>query len=344
MGAPDQPIAVMGGLVATELVDVSQDPSALDGGGRWVVSITFEGVATLAQFATWERRVPRAEEVGSWKGPNLDQWRSSLNEEQYCGAVACIREHIADGQVYQANICRTMQAPVGAGSDVVALLQLVQAGNPAPHSGALRLPEHGVHIASASPELYLRRDGDLIESRPIKGTARSPEELLAKDVAENVMIVDLVRNDLGRVCRTGSVTVPDLLTVERHPGLVHLVSTVAGQLLDGIGWAQMLEASFPPGSVTGAPKLAALELIRSVEAGPRGPYCGAFGWIDADTRRAELAVAIRTFWLERSDEGPAVAFGTGAGITWASDPGAEWRETQLKAERLLRVAAGQEVP
>jgi para-aminobenzoate synthetase component 1 len=174
-----------------------------------------------------------------------------------------------------------------------------------------------------------------VESGPIKGTGRTAADLRPKDDAENVMIVDLVRNDLGAVCRTGSVSVPALLALEEHPGLVHLVSTVRGELADGAGWPQLLAATFPPGSVTGAPKSSALRIIDEVEAAPRGPYCGAVGWVDADARSAELAVAIRTFWIR----GGALRFGTGAGITWGSDPDGEWEETQLKAERLLSVAS-----
>ncbi len=150
------------------------------------------------------------------------------------------------------------------------------------------------------------------------------------------MIVDLVRNDLSRVSVPGSVVVPSLLEVQEHPGLVHLVSYVEGVRRAGVGWPEILEATFPPGSVTGAPKIAALRLIDSVETAPREIYCGAFGWVDADTGEAELAVAIRTFWID----GAQVRFGTGAGITWGSDPRAEWRETELKAARLTRVAAG----
>jgi para-aminobenzoate synthetase component 1 len=264
-----------------------------------------------------------------------------MPRHQYEAAVEAIRGHIARGEVYQANLCRVLRAPLDPESDVVALGILLARGNPAPHGGALRLPEHGVHVASASPELYLRRRGDLLESGPIKGTAVTAADLRPKDVAENVMIVDLVRNDLGRICRPGTVTVPDLLAVEAHPGLVHLVSTVAGRLAAGVGWADILEATFPPGSVTGAPKLAALEVIGALESTRRGPYCGALGWVDADAGTAELAVAIRTFWREDGPAGLAqLCFGTGAGITWASDPAGEWRETELKAERLLGVAAG----
>jgi len=156
-----------------------------------------------------------------------------------------------------------------------------------------------------------------------------------KDRAENVMIVDLVRNDLGRVCEWGSVEVPELLTVEPHPGLHHLVSTVEGRLRDGLGWADVVDATFPPGSVTGAPKLAALESIARLEPVPRGLYCGAIGWVDADRRRGDLNVAIRTFWIE--DE--MLHFGTGGGITFGSDPAGEWAETELKAQRLLSVAS-----
>src|SRR5690606_25498869 len=158
---------------------------------------------------------------------------------------------------------------------------------------------------------------------------------LEKDRAENVMIVDLVRNDLGRVCEWGTVEVPSLMSVEEHPGLFHLVSTVRGRLRDGCGWADAIVATFAPGSVTGAPKLAALEVISRLEPEPRGPYCGAIGWVDADRAEGELNVAIRTFWIEDGE----LNLGTGGGITWDSDPDGEWRETELKARRLLAVAS-----
>ncbi len=338
------PVAVLGSWVAGDLCEVSHDPAVLDGQGRWAVAITFEGVATLARFATWQRRAPVAAEIGPWHAPDPGAWATSLSQEQYVAGVRAVRDRIARGDVYQANLCRVLRTPIDAANDVLALHGLLARGNPAPHSGALRLPTHGVHIACASPELYLRRTGQVIESRPIKGTGVVAEDLRAKDQAENVMIVDLVRNDLGRVCATGSVDVPGLLEVESHPGLVHLVSRVRGTLRPRVGWLELLAATFPPGSVTGAPKIAALGIIDELEAGPRGPYCGAFGWVDADTGRAELAVAIRTFWREDTADGASLVFGTGAGITWGSDPQAEWRETQLKAARLLQVAGDREVP
>ncbi len=205
----------------------------------------------------------------------------------------------------------------------------------APHAATLRLPSHDVHVASASPELYLRRDARRIVSRPIKGTAAHPSAFLPKDRAENVMIVDLVRNDLGRVCEVGSVAVPGLCEVEHHPGLVHLVSTVEGRLRDDVGWAELLAATFPAASITGAPKLAAMAQIAALETVPRGPYCGAMGWVDADAGTAELNVAIRTFWLADGQ----LHLGTGGAITWDSDALGEWRETDLKTRALLAVGS-----
>lgn len=216
----------------------------------------------------------RSEEVplpvpGAWRGPAPEDWTSSLDEHTYLAGVRRIREHIAAGEVYQANLCRVLSAPLpGPRADVDALTSLLARGNPAPYAGTIRLPEHGVEIATASPELFLARDGRTVESGPIKGTGRTEDDLLEKDHAENVMIVDLVRNDLGRVCAPGSVGVPDLCAVEKHPGLVHLVSTVRGRLADDAGWPELLTAAFPPGSVTGAPKSSALRIIEDLETAP----------------------------------------------------------------------------
>jgi para-aminobenzoate synthetase component 1 len=132
-----------------------------------------------------------------------------------------------------------------------------------------------------------------------------------------------------------------LCAPEQHPGLAHLVSTVSGELRQGVGWADVLSATFPPGSVSGAPKSSALRAIADLETVPRGPYCGAIGWVDADTGEAELAVGIRTFWADRDTRGQRwLRFGTGAGITWGSDPEQEWAETELKAARLIGLASG----
>lgn len=337
------PLARFGRLIATDLRDVTSDPEALDSAGFWAVVADFEGALTCARFGDVRTEPVPAPISGRWRGPAADDWTSSLDRAGYTAGVRRIREHIAAGEVYQANLCRILSAPLPdpAAADVDALTALLARGNPAPYAGTIRLPRHGVEIATASPELYLRRDGAVVESGPIKGTGRTPEDLLEKDHAENVMIVDLVRNDLGRVCATGTVSVPALCEIEAHPGLVHLVSTVRGELGPKDGWQALLEATFPPGSVTGAPKSSALKIIDALETAPRGPYCGGIGWVDADRGTGELAVGIRTFWIDRTPPGgPVLRFGTGAGITWGSDPEREWDETELKASRLLAVASG----
>ncbi|MER5221435.1 chorismate-binding protein [Streptomyces flaveus] len=334
-------LARFGPLVATGLIDVTSDPAALDSSGFWAVSADFEGRLVCARFRDVCHEPVPAPVPGEWRGPVMDNWTSSLDRAAYTAGVRRIRERIAAGEVYQANLCRVLSAPIAPDADVDALTALLARGNPAPYAGTIRLRDHGVETATASPELFLRREGRIVESGPIKGTGRTEADLLEKDYAENVMIVDLVRNDIGRVCATGSVTVPDLCVVEKHPGLVHLVSTVRGELREGVGWPELLEATFPPGSVTGAPKSSALRIIEALETAPRGPYCGGIGWVDADRGTGELAVGIRTFWLDRSANDAAVLrFGSGAGITWGSDPELEWRETELKAARLLAVASG----
>ncbi len=335
------PLARFGDRWGTDLLEVTSDVGVLDGHGRWAVVIPYDGKPVCARFGTWSQ-APGPAEVGRWSGPPVESWRTSMDQAAYVSGVEEVRAAIAAGSVYQANLCRVMSAPmpVGAADDVAALWCLLAAGNPSPHGGFLRLPDHGVAIASASPELFLSARADdggvVVRSGPIKGTGRTAADLSDKDVAENIMIVDLVRNDLSRVSVPGSVSVPGLLEVQEHPGLVHLVSYVEGRLVEGAGWSQLLDATFPPGSVTGAPKLAALGIIDRLEPVSRDVYCGAFGWVDADTGEAELAVSIRTFWLRDGE----LRFGTGAGITWGSDAAAEWRETELKASRLTRLAAG----
>ena len=331
------PMALLGGYLATGLADVTSDPSALDSGGFWAVAADFEGRLTCARFRD-VRRIGESDVLAApWQGPHAAAWSTSLDRTAYTKGVTRIREHIAAGEVYQANLCRVLSAPVAAHADVVALAGLLAQHNPAPYAGAIRIPRHGLEVASASPELFLSRNGTDVVSGPIKGTGRTEADLLEKDYAENVMIVDLVRNDLGRVCIAGSVTVPDLCAVEKHPGLVHLVSTVQGRLRDGVGWPELLAATFPPGSVTGAPKESALRIIGALETAARGPYCGGIGWVDADRARGALAVGIRTFWIDPADR--FLKFGTGAGITWGSEPEREWQETELKARRLLAIAS-----
>jgi len=338
-----EPTAQFGDVLATGLLDVSSDPAVLDSSGWWAAVLPYDGEPIFARFAHVERGQAK---TGRWVGPEHDAWTTSMSRQTYIEAVAATREYIAAGEVYQANICRVMSAALSDPSmqDITGLAALLTRGNPSPYGGFLqlpagshpRVPAGGVHIATASPELFLSRAGDVVESGPIKGTGKTSADLAPKDSAENVMIVDLVRNDLSVVCTTGSVTVPRLLTLEEHPGLVHLVSYVRGELRNGTTWPELLDASFPPGSVTGAPKSSALRIIDELEPASRGPYCGAMGWVNADERTAELAVTIRTFWIADG----AVHFGTGAGITWGSDPVREWEETELKRAKLLTVAGG----
>jgi para-aminobenzoate synthetase component 1 len=328
------PLAVVGGRLLTGLVDVTSDLAALDGEGTWAVVIPFEGAPMCARFATARPARPWPGE--RWRGPSPGAWSTSLDRQQFCAGVDHIRSAIGNGDVYQVNLTRRLSAPLPDGADIAALGAALAEGNPAPYSAVVRVPRARCWVASASPERFIRRDGDRVASSPIKGTAPDPSGLTDKDRAENLMIVDLVRNDLGRVCDWGSIAVPALWSLEHHPGLVHLVSTVTGTLRQGTGWAEIIDATFPPGSVTGAPKLAALDHIARLETAPRGVYCGAVGWVDADARRGDLNVAIRTFWVEDG----ALHFGTGGGITWDSDPIDEWEETELKARRLLAVASG----
>ena len=341
-------------------------PQRLREPGWWAVVAEFEGAVHAWRFADVQRGpgagTAVAAEPGSvWDGPDPVSWSSSLDRPAYVAAVRRVREHVRDGDVYQANLCRVLSAPLGAAGrepDARALAARLAVGNPAPYAGGVHVPGGGRHraewVVSASPELFLRLDDGTLTSGPIKGTAMTAAGLTAKDRAENVMITDLVRNDLQRVCRPASVEVTDLLAVEQHPGLVHLVSTVQGVLAAPVAaapdlWGRLLDATYPPGSVSGAPKLSALDVIAALEAEPRGPYCGTVGWVEVGedgSTRAELAVGIRTFWW-RAD-GPAgpdgvaggtLRFGTGAGITWGSDPDAEWAETELKASRLVRLAS-----
>jgi para-aminobenzoate synthetase component I len=334
---PADPLAVVGDRLATDLVDVTSDLSALDSRGFWAVVLPFDGPPVCARFATV--RPARPWRGAPWRGPSLDSWRSSLDQARFEAGVIAVRQAIGAGDVYQVNLTRRLSAPAPGGADVAALGAALARGNPAPFSAVVRLPDQGVAVASASPERFLSIQGRRIRSSPIKGTAATADAFLAKDRAENVMIVYLVRNDLGRVCRWGSVHVPQLAAAQAHPGLVHLVSTVEGELRPGLGWAAAIDATFPPGSVTGAPKLAALDHIARLEPVPRGVYCGAVGWVDADRRQGELNVAIRTFWLEEGQ----LHFGTGGAITWDSTPAGEWAETELKAQRLLAVASAQPV-
>lgn len=269
----------------------------------------------------------------------LGAGRSSLTRAEHEVRVHAIQELLRAGECYQVNLTRRIAFDVSP--DPVSLFGALARANPAPHAGMLAVDD--LAVVSASPERFLRVDGRHVETRPIKGTAVDGAFLRdsAKDHAENVMIVDLARNDLGRVCEFGSVAVPGLMEVEAHPGLHHLVSTVTGTLRADVGLRELVAATFPPASVTGAPKPRVLQAIEALEPVRRGVYCGAFGWIDADRARADLAVAIRTFTLA----GGSSYLGVGGGIVADSVAAREWAETELKAARLFSaVGAYEEAP
>lgn len=320
----NQPVFWMRGRLATDLIEVSDDPSCLDDGGFWAVTTTFEGAFLAAKFAT----VTTADFPESEWIPIHSEWSSTPARNGYVQYVEKVRELIAQGWVYQVNACRQLSVDT-SNSNLRGLFSRLLRDNPAPWSCYLEIP--GVNIASASPELFLSRSGSRVKTSPIKGTAPLGTQGFGnKDQSENIMIVDLMRNDLGMICKSGSVEVTRLLAAEVHPGLVHLVSDIEGELRANISWAQIFKAISPPGSVSGAPKSSAVQVISQNE-NPRGPYCGALGWVQGD--RAELSVAIRIFWKDEK-----LNFGTGAGITFSSNAQDEWDETELKFARLTKIA------
>ena len=329
MNAGVEPIFWMGNRYATNLQLVTNDPQEITEDGFWAVSITFEGKWTCAKFS----EVKQSDFTSDGSEFVINNFSSSMSKAEYVSYVSNIQEDISNGEVYQANACRILSATIPSNFSLVPLFASILQNNPAPYSSYLRIP--GLEMASASPELFLKRKGAKVTSSPIKGTRPSGgSDFGSKDQAENVMIVDLIRNDLGQICKDGSIDVPRLLAIEEHPGLDHLVSDVTGELKDGLRWHEVITPLLPPGSVSGAPKSSAVQIIAEHESN-RGPYCGAIGWIQGDS--CELAVAIRTFWKEEE----ILKFGTGAGITWASDPQAEWEETELKAQRLVKIASGE---
>ena len=325
--AEKTPLFWMGGRLATDCIAISHDPADLADGGFWAVSTDFEGGFVAAKFATVvEAQFP----LSKWTQVH-GTWASSFSESEYCAYVESIRESIAQGWVYQVNACRVLSIE-DSSENLRGLFSEILKNNPAPWASYLEIP--GLNIASASPELFLQRKGSVVKTSPIKGTQRLDEDGFGnKDKAENVMIVDLMRNDFGRICESGTVEVPRLLANEDHPGLRHLVSDIKGQVRQDLSWKEILESLSPPGSISGAPKSSALSVIQEHES-LRGPYCGALGWVHGED--AELSVAIRIFWKDKQ-----LHFGTGAGITWNSDAQQEWEETQLKARKLISIAGGE---
>jgi para-aminobenzoate synthetase len=280
--------------------------------------------------------------------PALDSYEASLVPEDYAAAYARVQEHLHAGNSYEVNLTYRVVTPSGL-APLDAYLRL-RAVNPAPYAGFLQhdVPGHRAWLLSSSPERYALVTADrLLETKPIKGTTprgstadedEDARQRLASDPkyrSENLMIVDLLRNDLSMVCEPGSVDVPVLMDVESYPSVHQLVSTVRGQLAGGVTTVRALHALFPAGSMTGAPKLRTMQVIDEVEATPRGVYAGAFGWLAGDGR-ADLGVVIRS--LMTSGDGSYV-LGTGGGITVRSDVEDEYAESRWKAERLLAALA-----
>ncbi len=261
--------------------------------------------------------------------PSIGPFVPDDDAAHHMARIDKIRDYLAAGDVYQVNLARRHVARIAAPGDLLALYRALNDVAPAPY-GAL-IEADGVTLISGSPERFLGLAGDRIETRPIKGTrpraGSSAAELAAspKDAAEHLMIVDLERNDLGRIAETGSVAVDDLGYIVELPGLYHKVSRVSARLRPGLGYAELLRATFPGGSITGAPKVRAMQLIDDLEPVRRGPYCGAFGYFGPGA--LELAIAIRIGVVVGSE----LRVHVGGGIVADSDPAEELAETDTKA-------------
>ncbi len=304
----------------------------------------------VRDFRLWDHRTGRMHSVGepgaapSAKPPalpkNLDlTMRSAMSKRTYLAAVGRIKRHIARGDVYQINLTHRLSFRLPAHS--LALYLAMRRENPTPYGMYLACGE--AHIASTSPERFLRVEGRRVLSEPMKGTAprgrtrasdarlRRALRVSEKNRAENLMITDLVRNDLGRVCKAGSVKVSRLFHVDTYRTLHQMISSVEGALAPGRDAWDALEALFPPGSMTGAPKIRAVSLIEEIEPIKRGIYAGALGWMDF-RGHAEWSVVIRTLI---ANEGKGF-YHTGGGIVADSEAEDEWRESMLKAEAIRR--------
>ena len=305
-----------------------QDPD----GSWWLVG---ETAADLAAADALLRRPPRTSSHAEGAAPLTAStaW-TTIDRAAHRDAVMQIKEWIAAGDCYQVNLTMHVAAPWTRSPRALAY-NLFGASAGAAHAAFLHAP--GATIASVSPETFLRIDGRRARVRPIKGTRRRDHDAAAdrrlaaelteavKDGAEHVMIVDLERNDLGRISEVGSVSVPELMQLEAHPTVWHLTSTVEGTIRRDVDFGEVLGALFPCGSVTGAPKRMAVDRTRLVEPWRRGVYCGAIGVIAPGM--VDLSVAIRTAVMH---EGQAW-YGTGGGIVADSDPDEEWDEAMAKA-------------
>jgi para-aminobenzoate synthetase component I len=261
---------------------------------------------------------------------HVGEWERDWSDSDYSAAIDRVRAAIARGDVYQVNVVQHLSAPFsGSPAALADRLAPLTPLHPDPFLGA------GWSVVSASPELFLARRGRRLWTMPIKGTRPLGEaaELRssAKDAAEHVMIVDLERNDLSRVCEAGTVRWPELMTTRELAGVEHMISTVEGTLREGVGLAEILAATFPGGSVTGAPKIAAVDLIAELEPVGRGASMGALGRVYGNGD-FDLALTIRTFAIAEG----RIHLWVGGGVVWDSDPAAEVEESWTKARPLLQ--------
>jgi len=316
----------------------------------------------LADYPAWltfdhaSRLIEAAGGAASWVetltpapgAPVPGQISAEAPPDRYDAAVAAVVRRIGEGELFQANIAQAWSGRLGAFDTPWAVFERLVAASPAPLAAFWQL--EGRALVSHSPERFLSLNGRRVRTRPIKGTrprgATAAEDSFlaadlaasAKDWAENLMIVDLMRNDLARVCAPGTVAVTELNAVERFPHVWHLVSTVEGDLAEGRGIAELIGATFPPGSITGAPKHQAMRVIAELESAPRGPWCGALMRI-ASAGEMDSSVLIRSAAFSLDERGWAWRAQAGAGITADSDPVAERLETEAKFAALRQALA-----
>jgi para-aminobenzoate synthetase component 1 len=297
--------------------------------------------ATWQMCADMEARIRETPHPAELRRGSL-KFRSHVGEEEYCETVRRAQAYIAAGDIYQVNLAHRFSAPFH--SDPWSCYESLRHYSPAPYGVWMR--QRFRTILSASPECFLRMSGDMVRTRPIKGTRprrsdpladeRSAYDLISsqKELAELIMITDLERNDLGRICKYGSVVVRDLLRLERFEQVFHLVSTIDGQLLSHVDHVEALRACFPGGSITGAPKRRAREIIAELEPEARGLYTGALGFLGYNGE-SHFSIAIRTMILESR----LAHFNVGAGIVADSIPESEYQETLDKASGILLATA-----
>jgi anthranilate synthase component 1 len=299
-----------------------------------------EAAQSVARIEAEARRAAEVTLGGSGGGSS---WVEALEQDEageYLERVRRAQRYIAEGQIYQANLSRAWRARLRAGASVAALYERLRAANPAPFAAWAQWG--GASILSSSPERLARIRGGRVETRPIAGTrprsgrvqehAREVAGLLGhpKERAEHIMLVDLERNDLGRVCQAGTVRVAELMVVESYRHVHHIVSSVTGELAEGLTPIAALRALFPGGTITGCPKVRGMQIIAELEGTGRGPFTGALGWLGRDGD-ADFNILIRTLWIH----GAMLELRAGAGIVADSDPERELAETRAKARGLL---------